>query len=100
MNNNRKKYVQINNDTFSDKIFALLDNVQNDEEKDIEELMNYSGRCFQVYVGIVNHIHFCYGIFTHIQTLLKHIHAYSAKFSILYNPRIFATLPYAEPWHN
>ena len=43
MNNNRKKYVQINNHTSSDKIFALLDNVRSDEEEDIEELMSDSG---------------------------------------------------------
>ena len=42
MNNNRKKYAQINNHTSSDQIFALLGNVQSDEEEDIEELMNYS----------------------------------------------------------
>ena len=38
----QKKYVQINNHTSSDQIFALLDNVQSDEEEDIEELMNDS----------------------------------------------------------
>ena len=42
MNNNRKKYVQIKNHTSSNQIFALLDNVQNDEEEDIKELMNDS----------------------------------------------------------
>ena len=42
INNNRKKYVHINNHTSSDQIFALLDNVQSDEEEDIEELMNDS----------------------------------------------------------
>ena len=42
MNNNRKKYVQINNHTFSDQILALLDNVQSDDKEDIEELMNNS----------------------------------------------------------
>ena len=42
MNNNRKKYVQINNHTSSDQIFALLDNVQSDEEEDIEEFMDDS----------------------------------------------------------
>ena len=42
MNNNRKKYVQINNHTSSDKIFELLDNVRSDEGKNIEELMNDS----------------------------------------------------------
>ena len=42
MNNNRKKYVQINSHTTSDQILELLDNVQRDEEEDIEELMNDS----------------------------------------------------------
>ena len=42
MNNNRKKYVQINNHTSSDEIFELLDKVQSDEGKNIEELMNDS----------------------------------------------------------
>ena len=42
MNNNRKKYVQINNHTFSDQMFVFLDNVQSDEEEHIEELMNDS----------------------------------------------------------
>ena len=42
MNNNGKKYVQINNHTSSNQIFALLDNVQSDEEEDIKELMNDS----------------------------------------------------------
>ena len=43
MNNNRKKYVRINNHTSRDQIFALLaDNVQSDEEEYIEELMNDS----------------------------------------------------------
>ena len=40
MNNNRKKYVEINNHTSSDQ--NLLDNVQSDEEEEIEELMNDS----------------------------------------------------------
>ena len=53
--------------------------------------LTYSALCFfQVYAGIVNYIH---------QTLLRHIQAYSAKFSTLYNPRIVVTLPYSEPWH-
>ena len=42
MNNNRKKYVKINNHTFSDQILPLLDNVQSDDKEDIEELMNNS----------------------------------------------------------
>ena len=42
MNNNRKKYVQINNHIFGDQILALLDNVQSDDKEDIEELMNNS----------------------------------------------------------
>ena len=46
MNNNRNKYVQIKNHTFSDQILALLDNAQSDEEEDIEELMNDSDTVF------------------------------------------------------
>ena len=46
MNNNRKKYVQINNHTSSYQIFALLDSVQSDEEEDIEELMKDSNTEF------------------------------------------------------
>ena len=46
MNKNRKKYVQINNHTSSDQIFALLDNVQSDDEEDIEELVNDSDKRF------------------------------------------------------
>ena len=42
MNNDRKKYVQIKNHTSSNQIFALVDNVQSDEEEDIKELMNDS----------------------------------------------------------
>ena len=34
----------------------------------------------------------------YIETL-RHIQAYPFKFSTLYNPRIFATLPYSEHWH-
>ena len=54
---------------------------------------------FQVYAGIVNHIHHCQGIFMHIDTLSRHIQACSATFSTLDNPHIFATLPYPEPGH-
>ena len=46
MNNNRKKYVQTNNHTSSDKNFAFLGNIQSDEEEDMEELMNDSGTEF------------------------------------------------------
>ena len=38
-------------------------------------------------------------IFTHVETLLIHIQAYSSIFSTLCNPRIFTVLPYSEPWH-
>ena len=55
MNNNRKKYVQINSHTSSDQIFALLDSVQSGEEVDIEELMNNSGiEFFANYEDIAN----------------------------------------------
>ena len=42
MNNNREKYVQSNNHTSRDEIFELLNSVQKDEGKNIEELMNDS----------------------------------------------------------
>ena len=92
MNNNRKKYVQINNHTSSDKIFALLDNVRSDEEEDIEELMSDSGWCFQVYAGIVNHIQHCYGIFTHTETFLRHIQVYFMQVSQVYSELCHRTL--------
>ena len=41
---------------------------------------------FQVYSGIVNYIRHYLGILTHSETL-RHIQAYSAKFSTVYNPR-------------
>ena len=49
MNNSRSKYVQNNNLTSSDQIFALLDNFQNNEKEDIEELMNDSDAEFFAY---------------------------------------------------
>ena len=68
---------------------------------DTFRILAYSALCFsfQVYAGIVNHINHYEGIFTYIETLLRHIQAYLAKFSTLYNPSIFATLPYSEPCH-
>ena len=37
-----------------------------------------------------------WGIFTHIETLLRHTQTYFGIFSTLYNPRIFTNLPYSE----
>ena len=37
--------------------------------------------------------------FMHIETLLRHIQAYSGIFSTLCNPDIFTTLPYSTLWH-
>ena len=52
---------------------------------------------FLVCVGIFNYIQHHWGIFTHIETLLRHIQAYSDIFSTLYNHLIFTTTPYSEP---
>ena len=56
MNINGKKYFQINNHTSSDQIFALLDNVQTDEEEDVEELMNDSDTEFFAYDEDIDNI--------------------------------------------
>ena len=55
----------------------------------------YSGLCRQVqtYSDLV------IGILTHIETLLRHIQAYSGIFNPLHNPRMFTTLAYFKPWH-
>ena len=45
-------------------------------------ILAHAALCFfLVYAGIVNHIRHYQGIFTHIETLLKDIQAYVAKFS-------------------
>ena len=41
-NNNRKKYLKIDQNTGSENSFALLDGVESDLEDDIDELMNNS----------------------------------------------------------
>ena len=45
----------------------------------------FSTLFFLVCVGIFNYIQHHWGIFTHIETLLRHIQAYSDIFSTLYN---------------
>ena len=40
LNNKRKKYIRINRNTRSEEIFALLDEVNSDQEEDIDNLMN------------------------------------------------------------
>ena len=42
LNNKRKKYVRIDRNTRSEEIFALLDEVNSDQEEDIDNLMNDS----------------------------------------------------------
>ena len=51
LNNKRRKYVKIYRETGSDKIFALLDEVDSDLEDDIDNLMNNSDSEF---VGNLN----------------------------------------------
>lgn len=48
LSNKRKKYVTIDRDTESDQIFAMLDEVNSDEEDDIENLMNDSDTEFVI----------------------------------------------------
>ena len=44
LNNNRKKYVKINQNTGHENFFALLDGMQSDLEDDIDKLMNNLNR--------------------------------------------------------
>ena len=48
---------------------------------------------FEIYTGIFNHVQCYQGIFTHIDTLLRHIQAHSGIFITLCNPHIFTALP-------
>ena len=41
-NNKRKKYYRVDQDTTSNEIFAMFDQVNSETESDIEELLNYS----------------------------------------------------------
>ena len=56
LNNKRKKYVRINRNTRSEEIFALLDEVNSDQEEDIEILMNDSVTEFIVDENLDNDI--------------------------------------------
>ena len=64
----------------------------------IRHIQNNSGifitLFFQLYAGIFNHIQRYWGLFRHVETLLRHIQAYSGIFSILCNLHILATFPY------
>ena len=58
---------------------------------DTSRILAYSAFCFlQVYASIFNHIQRFWGILTHIETLLRHIQAYSAP---------CGTLAYSQPCH-
>ena len=56
LNNKRKKYVRIDRNTRSEEIFALLDEVNSDQEEDIENLMNNSDTEFIVDENLDNDI--------------------------------------------
>ena len=53
---------------------------------------------FQVSAGIFNHIQHYWGIFMHIETLLRYIVAYSGILNTLCNPCILITVP-SQPCH-
>ena len=56
LNNKRKKYVRIDRNTRSEENFALLDEVNSDQEKDTENLMNDSDTEFIVDENLDNDI--------------------------------------------
>ena len=56
LNNKRKKYARIDRNTRSEEIFALLDEVNSDQEEDIENLMNDSDTEFIVDENLDNDI--------------------------------------------
>ena len=56
LNNKRKKYVRIDRNTRSEEIFALLDEVNSDQEEDIDNLMNDSDTEFIVDENLDNDI--------------------------------------------
>ena len=56
LNNKRKKYVRIDRNTRSEEIFALLDEVNSDQEEDIDNLMNDSDTEFIVNENLDNDI--------------------------------------------
>ena len=56
LNNERRKYVRIDRNTRSEEIFALLDEVNSDQEEDIENLTNDSDTEFVVEENLDNDI--------------------------------------------
>ena len=56
LNNTRTKYVRIDRNTRSEEIFALLNEVNSDQEEDIENLMNDSYTEFFVDENLDNDI--------------------------------------------
>ena len=73
---------------------------------DTSRILAYSAFCFlQVYASMFNHIQRFWGILTHIETLLRHIQAYSAPFGTLassqpchiLSPSIFRTGGWFKP---
>ena len=56
LNNKRKKYVRIDRNTRSKEIFALLDEVNSDQEEDIENLINDSDTEFIIDENLDNDI--------------------------------------------
>ena len=56
LNNKRKKYARIDRNTRSEEIFALLDEVNSDQEEDIDNLMNNSDTEFIVDENLDNDI--------------------------------------------
>ena len=63
---------------------------------DTFRILAYSELCLFRYMPVYL-IQRYYDIFTHIETLLRHVQAYSDIFSTLCNPRIFKSLRYSEP---
>ena len=56
LNNKRKKYVRIDRNTRSEEIFALLAEINSDQEEDIANLMNNSETEFIVDENLDNDI--------------------------------------------
>ena len=59
------------------------------QNSDILRILAFSA----VFSGICLYKH-CWGIFTHIETLLRHMQPYSGIFRTLCNPRIFTTFTF------
>ena len=56
LNNKRKKYARIDRNTRSEEIFAVLDEINSDQEEDIDNLMNDSETEFTVDENLDNEI--------------------------------------------